>query len=59
MDSQTISRVSTKEVLSSKQQPAVVNTAKTKETIGALPGFLIGGAAACAAVTFSNPWEVS
>ncbi len=34
------------------------NTAKSKETIGALPGFLIGGAAACAAVTFTNPWEV-
>ncbi|CAG8781725.1 15669_t:CDS:2, partial [Cetraspora pellucida] len=38
--------------------PISKTTATTKETIGALPGILIGGAAACAAVTFSNPWEV-
>ncbi|CAG8704400.1 8183_t:CDS:2 [Cetraspora pellucida] len=38
--------------------PISKTTITTKETIGALPGILIGGAAACAAVTFSNPWEV-
>ncbi|CAG8668024.1 5420_t:CDS:1, partial [Acaulospora morrowiae] len=36
-----------------------INRATAKETISAIPGFLIGGAAACAAVTFTNPWEVS
>ncbi|CAG8477747.1 7053_t:CDS:2 [Ambispora leptoticha] len=35
-----------------------VSTAAAKERIGAIHGFLIGGAAACAAVTFTNPWEV-
>ncbi|CAG8433907.1 12135_t:CDS:2 [Ambispora gerdemannii] len=34
------------------------NTAEAKEQIGAVHGFFIGGAAACAAVTFSNPWEL-
>ncbi|CAG8597989.1 13782_t:CDS:2 [Funneliformis mosseae] len=37
---------------------STVNVMKSKETISALPGFLIGGAAACTAVTFTNPWEV-
>ncbi|CAI2196641.1 18289_t:CDS:2, partial [Funneliformis geosporum] len=37
---------------------STVSSMKSKETISALPGFLIGGAAACAAVTFTNPWEV-
>lgn len=29
---------------------------KTKET---MVGFVLGGLAACGAVTFTNPWEVS
>ena len=29
---------------------------KTKDT---MVGFVIGGLAACGAVTFTNPWEVS
>ncbi|GES95985.1 mitochondrial carrier [Rhizophagus clarus] len=51
MNSQKVSGVST-------VNQTKVNRAKAKETIKALPGFLIGGAAACAAVTFTNPWEV-
>ncbi|CAG8508718.1 6031_t:CDS:2 [Diversispora eburnea] len=35
-----------------------INKDITKDNIGAIPGFIIGGAAACAAVTFTNPWEV-
>ncbi|CAJ0878867.1 16387_t:CDS:2 [Entrophospora sp. SA101] len=35
-----------------------INTAIAKEKIGAIPGFFVGGVAACGAVTFTNPWEV-
>lgn len=40
------------------QQPEIKQVArsKTKETI---VGFVIGGLAACGAVTFTNPWEVN
>ncbi|KAG9285414.1 hypothetical protein G9A89_010889 [Geosiphon pyriformis] len=40
----------------SKASPNVVTHAK--EHIGAVHGFFIGGAAACASVTFTNPWEL-
>jgi hypothetical protein len=53
MNSKEVSGVST-----SVNHQTMANRAKAKETIKALPGFLIGGAAACAAVTFTNPWEV-
>lgn len=53
MNSQKVSGIST-----SVNQQTTANKAKAKETIKALPGFLIGGAAACSAVTFTNPWEV-
>ncbi|CAG8548010.1 3148_t:CDS:2, partial [Acaulospora colombiana] len=51
----TVSAEMAQSITTSKNQ---VNRAIAKETIGAIPGFLIGGAAACAAVTFTNPWEV-
>lgn len=53
MNSQKVSGIST-----SVNQQTTANKARAKETIKALPGFLIGGAAACSAVTFTNPWEV-
>ncbi|KAK4511571.1 uncharacterized protein ATC70_012787 [Mucor velutinosus] len=38
-----------------QQQPKIVPKSKAKETA---VGFVIGGLAACGAVTFTNPWEV-
>lgn len=38
-----------------QQQPKTVPKNKAKETA---VGFVIGGLAACGAVTFTNPWEV-
>ncbi|CAG8460720.1 4929_t:CDS:2 [Paraglomus occultum] len=35
-----------------------MSNTSARNQIGAVPGFIIGGLAACAAVTFSNPWEV-
>ncbi|CAG8725027.1 7042_t:CDS:2 [Dentiscutata erythropus] len=70
MASSNVSTVSTEISQTNDSQKILANTTKlpvtapinktttTKDTIGLLPGILIGGAAACAAVTFSNPWEV-
>ncbi|KAF0349248.1 mitochondrial oxaloacetate transport protein [Gigaspora margarita] len=55
MESSNVSTVST-EISQTNDSP--IKKTATKDTIGPLPGILIGGAAACAAVTFSNPWEV-
>jgi hypothetical protein len=55
MSESSLQQQSATTMMAQDKTPKSFLSAKTKET---MVGFVLGGMAACGAVTFTNPWEV-
>lgn len=55
MSESSLQQQSTTTMMAQDKTPKSFLSEKTKET---MVGFVLGGMAACGAVTFTNPWEV-